>query len=767
MKKFSTKHYFQLIAFLIILSTVPVIITGGLSYWQSSKAIVEYSNHEKRQNIYQIQTNVEQVLRYIDLSTTYFIRSAQTTEFIKKDMNASSFSDFHKLRKDLIHLQTIETGIEDIVLVSFEKKWLINNNGLVHLDKNAYEQINTGYLQLPEKSKWLLEESEQINLPNATKNSCSQYINLVKKLPILSSSPDGLISVLVPTCELNDIMAQSNQSESFIILDEHNKTIAHSNTEYTSDDGYIPNALFNEIDHDELEGQFQYQLNGTDFQVSYQTSNYNNWTYLSLVKISDLHMKSSSIGWLTLAIVSILLIISLSIAFIGSKILYSPIKKLKNIIYSTEEKQRLPLETINEFDLIETHIENLLDQNQLLEKRVQSQVTQLKQLFMIRLLQGKITKSEIPLKMKSFHFNQSWTWITVFSLKIDDFDQGKFNNNDQDLILFAINNLIEDLIPLNERFTPVVINDTQSTMIMTECDKDTKYTHNINQKVKLIQSKVKELFHLSVSIGISKRFNALEDANIAFKESKEALKYRLKMGEASIIFYENLNRSYSSVAPYPSAIKNKIFDAIKLSDKGSASKELSKFFDYLDRHDIHHQQLEIILSRFLYELYELKELLGVRIEGFQSTEMITYYQNLRSIEAIHDWVNHDIIIPLIDSVDARDDSKNKKISDKMMRFIHENYNKDISLDILAAELHYNPNYLSSIFQKETGFSFSEYLLRYRLNIAKEWLTTTSMSVKEIAEKLKYNNSQNFIRSFRKMEGITPGKYRTQHKSKEA
>ncbi len=60
-------------------------------------------------------------------------------------------------------------------------------------------------------------------------------------------------------------------------------------------------------------------------------------------------------------------------------------------------------------------------------------------------------------------------------------------------------------------------------------------------------------------------------------------------------------------------------------------------------------------------------------------------------------------------------------------------------------------------------SFSEYLIMYRINMAKQWLVNTDISVKDIATKLHYNNSQNFIRSFRKMEGITPGKYRSQHK----
>jgi AraC-like DNA-binding protein len=38
-----------------------------------------------------------------------------------------------------------------------------------------------------------------------------------------------------------------------------------------------------------------------------------------------------------------------------------------------------------------------------------------------------------------------------------------------------------------------------------------------------------------------------------------------------------------------------------------------------------------------------------------------------------------------------------------------------------------------------------------------------MPIKEIAEKLRYNNSQNFIRSFRKLENVSPGKYREQER----
>jgi AraC-like DNA-binding protein len=52
---------------------------------------------------------------------------------------------------------------------------------------------------------------------------------------------------------------------------------------------------------------------------------------------------------------------------------------------------------------------------------------------------------------------------------------------------------------------------------------------------------------------------------------------------------------------------------------------------------------------------------------------------------------------------------------------------------------------------------------YRFKKAKQWLTETNMTVKEIADHLRYKNSQNFIRSFKKQEEMTPGQYREKYK----
>lgn len=53
-------------------------------------------------------------------------------------------------------------------------------------------------------------------------------------------------------------------------------------------------------------------------------------------------------------------------------------------------------------------------------------------------------------------------------------------------------------------------------------------------------------------------------------------------------------------------------------------------------------------------------------------------------------------------------------------------------------------------------------MNYRLQMAQSLLKDTDLAIKEIAERLQYRNSQNFIRFFKKKLGMTPGDYRKEY-----
>lgn len=96
-----------------------------------------------------------------------------------------------------------------------------------------------------------------------------------------------------------------------------------------------------------------------------------------------------------------------------------------------------------------------------------------------------------------------------------------------------------------------------------------------------------------------------------------------------------------------------------------------------------------------------------------------------------------------------------------IQYLQKHHTGDASLVLAAEQVHLNPAYLSHIFSKETGITFSEYLLSCRLNTAKDLLVRTDDRVKDVAVQSGFNDYRNFCKTFKKAVGLTPQNYRRQ------
>ena len=74
-------------------------------------------------------------------------------------------------------------------------------------------------------------------------------------------------------------------------------------------------------------------------------------------------------------------------------------------------------------------------------------------------------------------------------------------------------------------------------------------------------------------------------------------------------------------------------------------------------------------------------------------------------------------------------------------------------------MHVSPNYLSSLFTRETGQSFKEHLIQIRMNKAKELLLTSSAKVQEIALAVGYTDTHYFSYSTKRYFGLSPRQIR--------
>lgn len=105
---------------------------------------------------------------------------------------------------------------------------------------------------------------------------------------------------------------------------------------------------------------------------------------------------------------------------------------------------------------------------------------------------------------------------------------------------------------------------------------------------------------------------------------------------------------------------------------------------------------------------------------------------------------------------------NDKI-ERVKKFTQKNYHKKVSLNDVADLVYLSPKYFSRVFKEKTGMGFNDYKLNIKINNSKELLIKTNYNIDEISYKMGYENSESFIRIFKKITNYTPTEYRDKFK----
>lgn len=92
-------------------------------------------------------------------------------------------------------------------------------------------------------------------------------------------------------------------------------------------------------------------------------------------------------------------------------------------------------------------------------------------------------------------------------------------------------------------------------------------------------------------------------------------------------------------------------------------------------------------------------------------------------------------------------------------YIHSHFADDLSMQDVARAMNYSDAYFCKLFKQCFKVNFSTYLNEYRVEKAKELLTTTRSSIKDISVSCGYTDSNYFARVFRRITGMTPSEYR--------
>lgn len=110
-----------------------------------------------------------------------------------------------------------------------------------------------------------------------------------------------------------------------------------------------------------------------------------------------------------------------------------------------------------------------------------------------------------------------------------------------------------------------------------------------------------------------------------------------------------------------------------------------------------------------------------------------------------------------------DDIKSK--IERVKDFVQRNCFKKVGLKDAASAVYLSPKYLSRIFKEYAKTGFNEYKLELKINAAKKLLEKSGLNVDQISDKLGYQNSESFIRQFKKFTKRTPTEFRRKYSKK--
>lgn len=110
--------------------------------------------------------------------------------------------------------------------------------------------------------------------------------------------------------------------------------------------------------------------------------------------------------------------------------------------------------------------------------------------------------------------------------------------------------------------------------------------------------------------------------------------------------------------------------------------------------------------------------------------------------------------------DNKDNYANDTLTKKLLSYIQQHYQEDVSLDDLAAHVGFHPNYVCTVFKKNIGQSYLTILHKERILAAKRLLQETDYTMEQIANEVGYNSASQLARVFRKYEGVSPSTFRS-------
>lgn len=389
-----------------------------------------------------------------------------------------------------------------------------------------------------------------------------------------------------------------------------------------------------------------------------------------------------------------------------------------------------------------------------------------KQKFFEQMIAGNLSMADALETGEKYEMNLS---AGMYNLLLFRFTLGEENRKSGELLgeaEYAIEKLTERLEYVFEFQRGV-----EGWAFLLMADNEEQMSERVKELSKDLEEIMKNYSTIAYFGGIGQPVARLRELEESFREAERALAARFTMELNRIISVEDIRMAQNvdtlddiEITSFGEIEKTRTM-LEKFLNNG-AEDEIDEFVDvYIN--ELSEENLKSVLMRqyIIMDAYIVMMSFCEKFEGIegemqaQSEELKNSMKTIQTLEEIKNYIRMLLkkIIGVRDTISGRRYSDIIEIAKDQIRKTY--MSDEISLNTIAAEVGMSPSYFSSIFSKEMGKTFVEYLTEIRMDRAKELLMCSSMKTSEVG----YKDPHYFSYIFKKTQNCTPKEFRARGK----
>ncbi|MFK7695234.1 helix-turn-helix domain-containing protein [Paenibacillus sp. HJGM_3] len=735
--------WFRMFMSYLLVFAVPFVVFAVFVYYNAIVSLRQEIESANLNKLDQVKDSFDLLVQGLDKTAARMSIDPRLTPYMVRNGSYNSIEAIEELGK-----YKANNALVDEVLLYFRGDDEIysstGKNSMSTFTKSIYGFSDWNGLRLlddlNDSRRFHIRPAETVTIGNSERASVMTYLF---PIPRNAPSPYGTVMFLIRESMFTDRIKPllGDFRGAVYVMDEKGVTLASRSEGSSLSKMEADEALLQNADA----GIHNTVIGGERYSVMVTKSTITGWSYAAIMPTNQFMGRLLKMKTLVLLLCVSVVCIGLAAAAVLSRLQYRPIRSIVEHIRAIQPKHGSPPAGRDEWEMIRKTV----DANRDLLQRIDHLRPVAQEQFFQKLLMGHIKSPgdiEAFMASEGISFAGSTFFVAIVTLDSREYVSTKKREE-------AIRSLPSDGVSsllgvelIHENAFAIVVNLT-----------DSRESVRVKQEriVADVAEHLERIYPIKPTIGVGNPVRGLVDINRSYIEAMAAADYKIQGRQGFVIFFDEITAWQESEGWYPVEEQVRLVQSIKQGDRDMANAAMSAILADLSGKEMSFFYLKCMCYDLINTV--LRTMNELRFELSADNRLaLTEFTSLEELGA----VMNRLVAGICDHVLASKESKNHALRDAILDYIRQHYREyELNLERIADHFQISISYFSRFLKDQTGLTFTELLTYMRMEEVKRELRCTDKVIKDIVTSVGYIDVPNFMRKFKKAEGLTLGQYR--------